>query len=86
VSAPRPEQVVFLSSQVSAALLENAANPAHDEALMRAVRAWLPDQDAVDAHLLKQVAATVRENLLTHRALLLARCDRLVEQGKAEPL
>ncbi|MET0272129.1 MAG: hypothetical protein ABW360_03980 [Phenylobacterium sp.] len=86
MSLPNGNQVVFLSAQVSAALLENAASPAHDEALNRALRQWLPDRSEVDDHALKAIAATVRENLLVHRALLLQRCDRLVEQGKAEPL
>lgn len=86
MSAPNAGQVVFLSAQVAGALLENAARPEHDETLRRVIRTWLPDVDRVDDQLLRQIAVTVRENLMTSRALLLNRADRLVEQGKAEAL
>lgn len=83
---PTAEQIVYVSSRVSAALLENAADEGHDEALIRAIRAWFPDRSAVDDHEIKRIARTVRANLMTHRALLLDRLDRLVSAGKAEPL
>jgi hypothetical protein len=86
MSLPTPGQVVFLSSQVAGAILENAAALGHDETLRRVVRTWLPDRTEVDDATLKAITATVRENLLTHRALLLNRVDRLVAEGRAEAL
>ena len=86
MAKPSGQQIIYISSQISAALLENAAHEDHDAALRQAIRRWLPDRDAVDDHMLKGIAATVRENLMIHRALLLNRLDRLVEQGKADGL
>jgi hypothetical protein len=86
VGMPSDEQIVFLSTQISAALLENASMPEHTEGLRKAIRRWLPDAEAVDGHLLKTIEIVVRENLLIHRTLLLNRLDRLVEQGKAQAL
>ncbi len=86
MARPTAEEVVFASTQVSAALLENAALPEHDAALLRALRRWFPDRDRVDDHMLKEMAATVRENMMVHRALLLDRLDRLVANGTAKPL
>lgn len=86
MSKPTAGQVVYASTQVSARLLENAASPDHEKALLAALRAWFPDRDQVDEYTLKEIAVTVRANLLTHRALLLDRLDRLVANGTAEPL
>lgn len=86
MAEPKAEEIIYLSTQVSAALLENAAMPEHEEALIRAIRRWLPDADAVDNHMIKGIAATVRENMMVHRALLLDRVDRLVAQGRAKAL
>jgi hypothetical protein len=86
VARPSDEQIVYISSQISAQLLENAAHLDNDERLRQALRKWLPNTDIVDGHLLKEIALVVRENLLIHRTLLLNRLDRLVEQGKAEAL
>lgn len=86
MSAPDGPQVVYLSAQVAGALLENAARLEHDETLCKAIRTWLPDRSEVDDVMLREIARTVRQNLLTSRALLLNRCDRLVEKGTAKPL
>lgn len=83
---PSDEQIVYLSSQITAGLLDNAAHPDHDAALTAAVRRWLPDTDAVDGHMIKSIVLAVRENLKIHRAVFLDRLDRLVAQGKAEEL
>jgi hypothetical protein len=86
VAIPSEGQIVYISSQISAQLLENAAAREHDERLRKAIRAWLPDVDRYDDHMIRQVALVVRENLLIHRSLLLSRVDRMVALGKAEAL
>jgi hypothetical protein len=86
VAIPSDGQIVFISSQISAQLLENAAATEHDERLRKAIRAWLPDRDSYDDQTIRQVAQAVRANLLIHRTLLLDRLDRLVAGGKAEAL
>lgn len=84
MARPTDQQVAYLSSQLAARLLENATLPEHEDALLRAMRDWLPDTDRVDAHMLKELARSVRANLEICRALLLNRLDRLVTEGKAE--
>ena len=86
MAVPTDGQIVYISSRISAQLLENAAATEHDAALRKAIRTWLPDRDRYDDHTIKQVALVVRENLLIHRTLLLDRLERLVDQERAEEL
>jgi hypothetical protein len=77
-SLPSNQEIEYVVSQISGVALERAAG---DEASMRRfAHDWFPDHDAIDH---REIGRRLALGLVRMRLRVLARCERLKQEGKA---